>query len=131
VREYFENAEQGLEVISLALERLAEPRRNGKRGDAIGGVFTRPSAGHIGLSGGFVIVLLVRPVIVFNGQATGLLVAAAANGSTCLWIGCARPIHGSGRMQRTQSAKLGMKPISSTTCCSPISAPARCGVSRS
>src|SRR5579883_415425 len=47
--------------------------------------------------------------------------ATAAKGSTCLWIGCARPIQGSGRIQRTQSAKLGMKPRSSTTCCSPIS----------
>src|ERR1700678_3386693 len=55
-----------------------------------------------------------------HGQAPPV-VAAVANGSTCLWIGCARPIHGSGRMQRTQSAKLGMKPRSSTTCCSPIS----------
>src|SRR5579859_7903575 len=32
---------------------------------------------------------------------------AAANGSTWRWIGWARPIQGSGRMQRTQSAKLG------------------------
>ena len=31
----------------------------------------------------------------------------------------ARPIHGSGRMQRTQSANDGMKPRSSFTCCSP------------
>src|SRR5579872_5513620 len=46
--------------------------------------------------------------------------AVAANGSTSLWIGCARPIQGSGRMQRAQSAKLGMKPRSSNTCCSPI-----------
>ena len=46
---------------------------------------------------------------------------AAAKGSTSRWIGWARPIQGSGRMQRTQSAKLGMKPRSSRTCCSPIS----------
>ena len=37
----------------------------------------------------------------------------AANGSTSRWIGCARPIQGSGRMHRTQSAKAGMKPRSS------------------
>src|SRR3546814_1477020 len=36
-------------------------------------------------------------------------------------MGCARPIHGSGRIERTQSAKLGMKPRSSRTCCSPTS----------
>src|SRR3546814_8747750 len=47
--------------------------------------------------------------------------AAIAKGSTCLWMGCARPIHGSGRIERTQSAKLGMKPRSSRTCCSPTS----------
>ena len=47
--------------------------------------------------------------------------APRANGSTLRWIGWARPIQGSGRMQRTQSAKHGMKPRSSRTCCSPIS----------
>src|SRR3546814_1702236 len=36
--------------------------------------------------------------------------AVIAKGSTLRWIGCARPIHGSGRMHRTQSAKPGMKP---------------------
>ena len=36
-------------------------------------------------------------------------------------MGCARPIQASGRMHRTQSMKLGMKPRSSITCCSPIS----------
>jgi hypothetical protein len=60
-----------------------------------------------------------------SGCCGGLISAAvspdAAKGSTSLWIGCARPIHGSRRMQRTQSAKLGMKPRSSITCCSPIS----------
>src|SRR5262249_54493638 len=47
--------------------------------------------------------------------------SAAAKGSTRLWIGCARPIHRSGRIQRTQSAKLGICPKSSRTCCSPMS----------
>src|SRR5690606_20881737 len=78
--------------------------------------------GHVGL-------LKCESPVRWPGYAVGMVLGAldqavsrpgAANGSTSLWIGCARPIQGSGLMQRTQSAKLGTKPRSSMQCCSPI-----------
>ena len=54
-----------------------------------------------------------------DDQPTFTVVEDGSAESTSVSRRCARPIHGSGRMQRTQSANDGMKPRSSFTCCSP------------
>ena len=71
VGEDFEEPKQNLEVLGLALEALAELCGDRQRRHAVGLCVTRPDAGDIGLSGGFVIFLLVRPVVVFDGETTG------------------------------------------------------------
>src|SRR5229473_1739816 len=54
-----------------------------------------------------------------HGQAPSEVLAGGYGGSTSRSICCVRPIHGSGRIHFIQSAKDGMRPRSSTTCCSP------------
>ena len=91
-REDFEQSEQNLEVLGLALKGLAEMRWDRKRRDAVRRDVARPGAGHISLAGGFAVLLLLLPVIVFDGQAAGFgqrvgLVADAADRSECgRWI---------------------------------------------
>ena len=58
-------------MIGLSLKHLAELRREGERSDAIGGVLAGPGPGDIGLARGFVVFLLLGPVVISDGEPAG------------------------------------------------------------
>jgi hypothetical protein len=66
-----EETEQDLEVRGLPVDGLIEVRWDRDGLTRLGGVSADPDAGDIGFAGGLVVELLVGPVIVLDGPATG------------------------------------------------------------